>query len=87
MIKRLERDIGHAYVTKFLWYDKDIVICTLSNGNFLGWDLNNNQFEEHSGHPGNAKITSVAKYGSKVVSADEVGCVQIRDNEWQFQKF
>ena len=62
-------------MTKFLWVDENIVLCSCSNGNFVGWDLNTNQFTEHPGHDGNHAITSVVKYGSKVISADEIGCV------------
>ena len=38
--KRFEKETGSAYVTKFIWYNKNTVLCSLSNGNFMGWDLN-----------------------------------------------
>lgn len=70
--KLLEHPIQNAYVTRFVQANESFLICSLSNGKFLGWNLGPNSFDESPGHD-NQAITAMYKHQSFILSADQGG--------------
>lgn len=52
----------------------------------MGWNLNSNSFDESPGHDTGCLITSMIKHDSFILSADNLGTVQVRDLNSQFNK-
>ena len=40
----------NTYITKFLKYNENAIICGLENGKFKGWNLTTNIMEDKDGH-------------------------------------
>ena len=80
--KLLDHPTPNTYVTNFVINDQ-YVICSLQNGNYLGWNLSTNSFDDSPGHD-NSEITTLLKHMSFILSADKIGNIQIRDLNQQF---
>jgi WD40 repeat protein len=50
ILKQLEHPVTQGFVTKFLAASEQILICSLSSGKFLIWNLAANSFDEMAGH-------------------------------------
>ena len=59
--KQLEHPTPNAYVNKFTLSGEQYIICALSNGKYLGWNLSSNSFDDCPGHE-SAEIVALTKY-------------------------
>lgn len=67
------------YVTKFIAPSVDFVVCGLSNGQFLGWDLAADNKIECPGHDPGRVIKNLHQFNTNILSSDNLGSIQIRD--------
>ena len=52
------------------------------NGKFMGWSLNANQVDTIDGHGENKIVQSIISHEQFVLSADNQGTIQIRDQQF-----
>ena len=67
-------------MTKMIPVNQDFIVCGMSDGKFLGWDLASDQKTPVDGHAGpNLSITSLSQHGTCILSSDNTGSMQVRD--------
>lgn len=78
--RRVTVETKNNYVTKIIPVNQDFLVCGMSDGSFMGWDLASDQKIPTAGHAGqNLRITSLSQHATCILSADNAGTIQVRD--------
>ena len=82
----MEKPTSDYFITNFKRCNENLIICSLNNGQFLVWDISQDNFTEVFGHQMGVCLNTIYQHNQFIITGDQSGIIQIRDLNNQFSK-